>query len=303
MVLLMRVGLRVIGIAAVVLFGVRSVQADPVKIPVGMSVALELQHHVNSAYTPTGSPIYFRVARDVVIGGQTLIAKGTLVTGKMEQAQDRGMVGRSGSMTLAVRTVKAVDGTDVPIEADLSKQGRSRAGATVAWTLFWGIPGLVTHGVNPYMEKGTEISAAVLSEVAVDPALAAPPPPAAPAAVSAATISWYKPENRKRDTEIKFDLERKTGLGSIEFGISLPGGAADPDKVLGGMELVDVDGVPVPERVAAMSAKKGVAVFDGWSIVRFCRDGVNTLGFEGSDAAGQRYRASYQLRVKVKKKG
>jgi hypothetical protein len=95
--------------------------AGPVKLPAGMSIDLELQHHVNSNYVPAGSPIYFRVAHDIAIDNQVLIRAGTLAVGKMEQASSRGMVGRSGSMTLEVRTVKAVDGTEIPIEADLNK--------------------------------------------------------------------------------------------------------------------------------------------------------------------------------------
>ena len=68
--------------------------SQPAKLPAGMEVPLELQHHVTPKYVPSGSVIYFRVATDVVVDGQALISKGTLVTGKMEQAQNRGMVGR-----------------------------------------------------------------------------------------------------------------------------------------------------------------------------------------------------------------
>ena len=295
---LFRLGIVAVGLMA----GVAPAMAEPVRIPVGMSVDLELQQHVNSAYTPTGSPIYFRVARDVVIGGQTLIGKGTLVTGRMQQAQNRGMVGRSGSMSLTVRSVKAVDGTDVPIEADLSKQGRSRTGATVAWTLFWGIPGLVTHGVNPYLEKGAEITATVLAEVAVDPANAIAPPPA-PTAGLTAQVTGHKQAGGRRNADLKFDIERKTNLKTVAFDVSLPAEISDADKTLANIELLEVDGVAVPEQVKAMSASKGSAEFDGWSIVRFCHDGVNTLTFGGVDGTGRRYQGTYQLRVVVKKKG
>lgn len=93
-------------IIAMLSFSVLSTEnAAPVKLPAGMQVNLELQHHVNSGYVPAGSPIFFRVANDVVIDGQTLIGKGTLVEGKMQQASVRGRVGKSGSMTLDVRSV------------------------------------------------------------------------------------------------------------------------------------------------------------------------------------------------------
>jgi hypothetical protein len=47
--------------------------AAPVKLPAGMSVPLELQHHINSGYVPVGSPIYFRVAKDVRIDGWSIL--------------------------------------------------------------------------------------------------------------------------------------------------------------------------------------------------------------------------------------
>ena len=75
--------------AAALLLTVTAVHAEPVKLPAGMRVVLELQHHVNSAYIPTDSPIYFRVAKDVQINGVTLIREGTPVVGKMEHASPR----------------------------------------------------------------------------------------------------------------------------------------------------------------------------------------------------------------------
>src|SRR5689334_22114670 len=79
-----------------------SLSAAPVTLPAGMLVELELQHHVNSAYIHAGAPIYFRVARDVSISNEVLIKQGTLVTGKMQQANARGIIGKSGSMLLVV---------------------------------------------------------------------------------------------------------------------------------------------------------------------------------------------------------
>lgn len=280
-------------------------QAEPVKLPAGMRVVLELQHHVTSGYLPTGSPIYFRVAKDVQISGVTLIRQGTLVTGKMEQASSRGMVGHSGSMSLGVRTVKAVDGTDVPVEADLSKQGRSRTGATVAWTLFWGIPGLVTKGVNPYLERGTTIEADVTTELAIDPALE--PPPAALAVQPGPSALPFTVKNFKflggTTDKLKFDIERNKDLKTVTFETTLPAEVTDPLATLTAETLVAVDGVPVPYEIRAKSATAKSMTFDGWTIVQFCRDGVTELKFRGLTPSGQILESIYQMHIKVAKKG
>jgi hypothetical protein len=275
--------------------------AEPVRLPAGMSVPLELQHHISASYTPTGSPVYFRVAHDVTIDGQTLIAKGTLVKGRMERATERGMVGRSGSMTLEVDSVPAVDGTIVRVDAGLDKQGRSRGAATVGWTIFWGLPGLVTRGVNPYMEKGAELIAAVTGEADIDPANAIPKMPK-PELGSPAEVTKHVWDNERANTVKKFDIERKTTFKTVAFTIVLPDGYADHDASMATLKLLEVEGVPVPEETRATSVEKGAAVFNGWAIARYCRDGANLLTFGGSDPDGRRFHATYLMRFKVKKK-
>lgn len=285
-------------------------QAEPVTLPAGMLVELELQHHVNSAYIHAGSPIYFRVASDVAIADQVLIRKGTLVTGKMEQANARGMVGRSGSMSLGVRDITAVDGTHVAVDADLSSQGRSRAGATVAWSLLWGVPGLITRGVNPYLERGTTLDAKVVHDVPVDPGKVAgagdavsSAAVAAPAAPQEMKITGSKFASWSSKKPLQFDIERNKDLKTVEFQVQPPAGVADPAAALRTVELVSFDGVLVPEHMQAVSATAKSITFDGWSIVRFCKEGATTLHFAGVTPDGQPFAGDYQLMVKIKKKG
>jgi hypothetical protein len=279
--------------------------ADPVKLPAGMGVELELQHHVNSSYIPAGAPIYFRVAKDVVINGQVLIRAGTLVTGKMDEAQDRGMVGKSGSMKLGVHTVTAVDGTEIPIDADLSKQGRSRAGATVAWILFWGPAGLVTHGVNPYLERGTSITGSVISEMSVDPSKSAAQTDAAAGAPAAAVIpiTIVKEKFASGSSPFKFNIEKDKDLKTVSFDVQVPAQLADPESSLKSLELVAIDGVPVPAAVRVKSATSKSVTFDGWSVVQYCRSGVTDLKFRGVSPSGQVVEGDYQLKLIVIKKG
>lgn len=277
-------------------------QAEPVKLPAGMSVDLELQHHVNSAYVPAGSPVYFRVQKDVKIDDRVLIRAGTLATGKMEQAQKRGMVGHSGSMFLTVRTVDAVDGTVVAIDADLTKQGRSRVGATVAWSLFWGVPGLITKGVNPYLERGEKIVAQTVADTLIDPDKTAEPQQLPePATATAIEIVKYTFENRGPD-QLKFDIERNRDLKTVTFEVKPPAGVDDPQSVLAGLQLIAVDGTPVPDTVKATGSTNHSVTFDGWSIVRFCRDGVTELRFRGSTPGGGAIDGVVQVRIKVVKK-
>jgi hypothetical protein len=275
--------------------------AEPLKLPAGMTVDLELLHHVNSAYVPTGAPIYFVVAKDVLLDGQVLVRQGTVVVGKMELAQERGRIGKSGSMSLAVNQVAAVDGTTVGIDADVAKQGRSRTGATVAWTLFWGLPGLITQGVNPFMERGTSIAAQTVADVIIDPANALPAVQLPPPAALQASSKGYR-LGRSRIDIIKFDIERDASIKPMTFDLTMPQGLVDPAATLLTLQLVAVDGQPVPVEVRATSSTADSVTFDGWSIVRFCRDGATALRFLGRTPDGQPFEVTPQVRVKVKKK-
>lgn len=289
-------------VAVVVSFTLAGVAcADPITIPRGMSVPVTLQQNVSSGYVMAGSSIYFLVESDVSIGGQVVIRKGTHVIGKMDASQGRGRVGKSGSMAMSVRSLEAIDGTVVPIDADFSKQGRSRTGATVAWILFWGIPGLLTRGVNPYVERGVTWDANLITDVVVDPAKAKPVADMTPPAASV-KVTGHEFAGGSANKPLEFNIEKDKDLKTVKFTVdtaALPSAA----EALGSLRLVAVDGVPLAEPVSASGATSNSVSFNTWSVVRFCADGSTQLAFQGTAKDGAAFGASYALPVKIKKKG
>ena len=284
------------------LSGGTSSAVGAVTLPTGTPIELVLQHHVTSAYVPVGAPVYFRVGRDVQADGRILVAAGTLVQGQMAAATDRGMVGRSGTMTLGVHVVPAVDGTSVAVDADLNRQGRSRTGATVGWTLFWGLPGLITKGVNPYLERGATIEAMTIAPAIVDPdkaIIAAEPSVHAPPLRIQIDGHSYEFETRE---PFAFDIERNRDLKVMNFGAFTPPGTSNPAGVLAAIKLVAVDGVPVPVPVPVASSTADSMTFDTWSILQFCHDGTSDLRFSATAPDGWVYVADYRLTIKVRKK-
>lgn len=279
----------------------RPASAEPVTLPAGMTVSLILQHHVNAGYTPAGSNVYFRVAHDVIAGDRVLIAKDSLVTGQMAQATERGMVGKPGTMLVSVESVTAVDGTRVAVDADLAKQGRSRGAATLGWTLFWGLPGLITKGVNPYMEKGDALQAVTTVAMPVDPDAARPEP--APVELGfEMQFTEHRWAGGRANADKTIDIERKSDLESVAFKLALAPEAADASKVLQSLRLYRVDGLPVPDEIRPVSVLDGSALFEGWAIARYCGEGTTNLTFVGTDADGQPFHASHDLTVRIKKK-
>jgi hypothetical protein len=280
-------------------------KAATTELAAGTPIVLRLEHHVTSAYVQPASQVYFRVDQDVAVDGRTLIAAGTLVTGEIYAATNRGMVGKPGTMALGVRLVTAVDGTQVPVEADLARQGRSRAWATVGWTVFWGLPGLITHGVNPYLEKGALLEARVLTDVSVDPDHV--PTPASDAWKTTAPTSQPLPLVIERHQFLphasepyRFNIERGASLGKVRFqiGTTSATGTAWLDRV----DLVAVNGDPVPAPTRAVTAEAGSFTFDLWAILQFCVDGTNRLTFVAHAADGHDYAGGDDLEVRIRKK-
>lgn len=285
-------------VASLTLFATHGVFAADVRLLSGTDVELVLQQHITSFYTPADTPVFFRVAKDVVVDGHVLIRGGTLVSGRMSQAADRRAAGISGSMTFGVRFVPTVDGENARIIANTTREGRDRGGALAGWTAFWGLPGLVTRGVNPYMLRGTTMYAQVLTErrVRID-GEASPPnvddasPPATEAAISRVTFADSKAK------VFRYDIERSRPLTSVTLSVALPA-----QETLASLALVRVDGLPIPAAVGARDVHGNDATFGAWSLLQFCRDGTTELGFEGTTSNGTRIRTVHAFEIRIDRK-
>jgi hypothetical protein len=273
--------------------------AAPLKLASATPIELELQHHITSAYVPAGTPIYFRVVRDVVVDGRTLIARGTLVTGTMRAAADRSSLAVSGTMTLGIRFVPAVDGKQVRVVADMTQQGRDRGTAMILWSIFWGVPGLVTQGKSAHVQRGATVVAQVLNEALIEPTSTATAPDAPPAAAPLqGSITAHRYIGLSGPL-LKLHLEENRKLGSLKFELRRPPEFSGLDDPAAAFELIAVDGIAVPERVLATKVGAEFATFDTWSIVRFCRDGVTELRFRATNGHGEFYDATYPLALKI----
>src|SRR5262245_31441221 len=227
--------------AAVLSLAAPPAAATPARLLAGTALSLELEQHVTSAYTPAGSTIRFRVAADVLADGRVVIRRGTPVAGRLRQATDRAMVGTSGSMTLGVDFVAAVDGQAIRVIANETRQGRDRGNALAGWTILWGLGGLVTHGAHSWLPRGSQLPALVLFDRRIEgperpPEVAADQqPPAGPGRVTGHRFSTTRAD------PIRLDLDREAKLGEVVFRFAEPPGGGAGWRA----ELVAVDELPL----------------------------------------------------------
>ncbi|MCX7800123.1 MAG: hypothetical protein N2109_07260 [Fimbriimonadales bacterium] len=90
--------------------------AQAVLVPAGLAVRLELDQDLSSKYAKAGDRVRLRVAEDVKVGADVVIAKGTRVLAVVAEARPRGRWGKNGVIRLALLPVPSVGKESVPLQ-------------------------------------------------------------------------------------------------------------------------------------------------------------------------------------------
>ena len=126
-------------------------------IPDGTEFTVVTIDEISSKTAAEGDPLTFKVAQDVTIDGQVVIAKGTLVKGVVAQAKKAGMMGRGGSLGIRVESATTVDNQKLKLRSTKGKEGDDKTGTTVALVVLFGPLGFLKKGKNAVIKPGTEI--------------------------------------------------------------------------------------------------------------------------------------------------
>jgi hypothetical protein len=284
-------------VPVVVFTGALAAPGESSTIPAGAEVELELLHHLNSKYCPVGTEVFLRVSEDFVQDGRVLIREGTPVTGTIREAAKSKAMGRAGSMNISVKRLQAVDGTLIPLEAEISSQGRKRTGATVGMVFAFGLPGLFSKGRMAYAEKGTVYSASVSIDREIDPTSFDEKirPPEVEEADYEAKITNLSPD-------VTLAIEKGKKLDPMRFRIRAPEGFDLADLDLLSLALVQVDELVLPDPVAVSEVSGASVVFEPWSVMQYCDAGDATLHFRGNLRDGSSFGATSRIRMTIKKK-
>jgi hypothetical protein len=78
---------------------------------------------VTSEFSPTGTKVRFRLVADVVVDGRVVAPAGALVTGLVREAVQAGANDKPGVLEVTVPGLKAMDGGQVPLIAQLAASG------------------------------------------------------------------------------------------------------------------------------------------------------------------------------------
>jgi len=146
-----------------------TVLAGKVKLSSGTPVILRLSESINSATARQGDTVTFEVARNVEVNGKIVISQGAYATGEVASVEKRAMLGAGGKLMVNLRSVKAVDGKEVPIRATLSQEGKDKVVTALLVGILLCILGLfLIKGGDAIVPSGTEVKAYVDVDVDIE---------------------------------------------------------------------------------------------------------------------------------------
>jgi len=151
----------------------------------GTPMKLRLLNKLDSHTAKEGDAIPFDVVNDVVVGGVTVLRRGTPATGVVTQATSSKTMGRAGRLNFSINDIQLRNGGKVPVRAFGRTTGENRTGEMIGMMLQVPLAAapffLLVHGTNTTFPRGTEITAFVNGDLRLDLASfgTAPPAPAA----------------------------------------------------------------------------------------------------------------------------
>lgn len=128
--------------------------ASELTIKAGTPIPVRLQEAVDSETCTAGQTVRFLVTRDVSVNDIVVIKAGSEVIGDVTYSQKTGSLGKEGKVFLVVRYATAVDGTRVPLRANMSQSGDEKV------ALSWMVCPFI-KGTSSMIPAGTETKAYV----------------------------------------------------------------------------------------------------------------------------------------------
>lgn len=140
-----------------------------VKLPSGTIVLLENPSEINSENLIVGQTIDFAVKEDVKVNGVTVVRRGAMAKAQVTRVQKAKGLGKEGSVEVEVRTIQAVDGSEVRLtSARIFEEGEDRQTAAILLGVLICILFLTKKGKNAVIAPGTTIEGRVAQDTVIN---------------------------------------------------------------------------------------------------------------------------------------
>lgn len=141
--------------------------ADTVKLTSGTPIQLSLFHTINGKTARMGKRVTFRLLNDVYENGKIVISGGTNAFGEVVNIDKPGFFGKPGSLSINVKSIEAIDGSDIQLSGTLEATGKSNSVLSIILTIFF-LVGFLIPGGDASVQKGTTIGAVTIGNVEIE---------------------------------------------------------------------------------------------------------------------------------------
>lgn len=142
-------------------------------IPKGTEIRIELLTEINSERSKVDDPVRYRIAENVRIDNQIVLAAGAEGVGRVTHVESAGRLGRDGRVQVDFGSVNAMDSSQVRLQAIQDASGRQTnvelaAGASIAGAAVLGPLGLAAGLFVIGKDNVVPVGSKFLVEVAQD---------------------------------------------------------------------------------------------------------------------------------------
>jgi mannose-6-phosphate isomerase class I len=137
-------------------------------LPEGTDVQLIFDEDLSSKTAADGDEVTFVLADDLKVGDVVVAKAGAKAQGEVTNAKKSGMMGKAGELNVRLNYLK-VGNFKVRIRGTKGKEGESGATGAIVLTVLFGPIGLIKHGKNIEIKKGTALKAYVADDIKLPP--------------------------------------------------------------------------------------------------------------------------------------
>ena len=132
----------------------------------GELIPLVFRETLNSKEVTNGQLVRFAVREDVLSDENKIIIKAnSIVNGRISNVKKAAWAGQKGKISITINSIRAVDGTSVPVYYNMNNEGKGRQAVAIGVGAVLFFPVLFVKGKQATIESGTTILVETMSDV------------------------------------------------------------------------------------------------------------------------------------------
>ncbi|MCS6267206.1 MAG: hypothetical protein H2174_06535 [Vampirovibrio sp.] len=126
-----------------------------VNLPAGTALPIKITDTIDSKEIRVGTTVNFTATSDVLVDGVVVIKSGAMGQAQVSQVEEPSIAGQEGSVVVTDFTIRAIDGSRVPLTATLSQKGKDKMVVAIVSAIIC-LPFILIKGGKAVIPAGTQ---------------------------------------------------------------------------------------------------------------------------------------------------